>query len=336
MWSPGFAHRAWRQQRDRRGRPDIIFNGPGRSVSTSGRTTGAQALARAFYKSCSRGYTLPFCPGHDFGASNSVMNPIIRAMRANIVRRDNWAQIRIGACALLLPPLTLGAAFYSMLATPDEGAAHPPGAAVKAQAARPESPRDTTQARAVSSDPRAVAQASQPIAVADKPAPESRVSASAAGSRRQPAASAAEEITRVDSVPVQVTDVLPAGVTPPPLGETDGVPTHALGPEPSWAAPAEVSTSLLPRLLIPPGKAPPQTPSPRMTAQTSAAQGPSAIEPPSAEGPPGPPSAARRHARSETVRRNVQRRQQRQHALSLKDWLQQIGILPRNTRDTRG
>ncbi len=292
----------------------------------------AQALARSFYKSCPQGYRLPLCPGHDFDvAPNSVMNPIIRAMRANIARRDNWAQIRIGACALLLPPLALGAAFYLMLATPDEGAVRPPGAAVKAQVVRPELPRDTTQAQAVSADPQPVAQASQPIAVADKPAPESRVSVSAASIRRQPAASSAEEIARVDSVPVQVTGVPPAGVNPPPLGEMDAPPGDALAPEPPGSAPAEVSTALLPRALIPPGKALPQMPSPRMSGQTAAAQGPSAIEPPSAESSPAPPSAARKHARSETaaVHRNAQRRQ---HEFSLKDWLQQIGILPHNTR----
>jgi hypothetical protein len=290
----------------------------------------AQALARSFYKSGSQGYTLPLYPRHDL-APNSVMNPIIRAMRANIAKRDNWAQVRVGACALLLPPLTLGAAFYSMLAAPDEGAARPPGAAVEAQVVKPELSRDATPAQAVSADPQPVAQASEPIAVADKPARGSRVSASAAGIRRQPAASSAEETARVDSAPVQVAAAPPAGVTPPPPGEMAGPPRGALAPEPSWSAPVEVSTALLPRALIPPGKAPPQMPSPRIAAQTSAAQEPSAVEPPFAESSPAPPSAARKHARSETaaVHRNAQRRQ---HEFSLKDWLQQIGILPHNTR----
>ena len=52
-------------------------------------------------------------------------------MRPNATRRDHWAQLGIGAAALLLPPLALGAAFYSMLAAPDEevkgpAAAQPP------------------------------------------------------------------------------------------------------------------------------------------------------------------------------------------------------------------
>src|SRR5229473_3248094 len=116
-------------------------------------------------------------------------------MRANIAQRDNWAQIRIGACALLLPPLTLGAAFYSMLATPDEGAARPPSGAAKAQVVRPELLRDTTQAWAVSPDPQLVAQATQPIAVAAKPAPESRVSVPATGARHALVAGSAERVS---------------------------------------------------------------------------------------------------------------------------------------------
>ena len=85
-------------------------------------------------------------------------------MRAYIAQRDKWTQIRIGACALLLPPLTLGAAFYSMLSTPEEGAARPPGTAAKAQVVRPELLHDTAQARAVSPDQQPVAETTQPMA----------------------------------------------------------------------------------------------------------------------------------------------------------------------------
>src|SRR5262249_19443259 len=62
-------------------------------------------------------------------------------MRSKTTQRNHWAQIGIGACALLLPPLTLGAAFYSMLAAPDEGTARP----AAAQAVRPELLQDPTQ-----------------------------------------------------------------------------------------------------------------------------------------------------------------------------------------------
>jgi hypothetical protein len=242
-------------------------------------------------------------------------------MRANIARRDNWAQIRIGACALLLPPLTLGAAFYSMLATPDEGAAPPPVAAVKAQGSRTELPRDAAQARAASG-PQPVAQAPQSIAVAGKPALGSRASGLAAGARQQ----SAEETARgVQPAPVQVAGAPPAGLQQPPQGQADGALKGALAPEPSWSAPAEVSTALLPRPLIAASKAP-QTPTSQSATETPATQAPlSAVDPPAAEGPRTLPPAARKHARSGTaVRRNAQRRQ---HEFSLKDWLQQIGIL---------
>jgi hypothetical protein len=46
-------------------------------------------------------------------------------MRPNATRRNNWVQLGIGAAALLLPPLALGAAFYSMLAEPDEEVTRP-------------------------------------------------------------------------------------------------------------------------------------------------------------------------------------------------------------------
>jgi hypothetical protein len=279
-----------------------------------------------------RGDTLLLCWRYHFGrAEKRDESGSFETMRANMTQRDNWAQIRIGACALLLPPLTLGAAFYSMLATPEEGAARPPGAAARTQAVRPELLRDTTQAWAISADAQPVAQASQPIAIAGKPAPpENRGPVSAAGARQQPVGRSADEMARVsDSVPVQVTVVPPAGANPPPSGEMDGAPTGSLAAEPSRSAPAEMSTALLPRVLIPPGKAPPQIPPPGMTTQTAAAQAPSPADPPSAEGP----STARKHTRSDApaVRRNAQP-QQHQNAFSLKNWLQQLGIRPHNTR----
>src|SRR6516165_8585516 len=59
-------------------------------------------------------------------------------MRPNATRRDHWAQLGIGAAALLLPPLALGAAFYSMLAAPDEEVTGP--AVVQAGAQPPALP----------------------------------------------------------------------------------------------------------------------------------------------------------------------------------------------------
>lgn len=250
-------------------------------------------------------------------------------MRVNIARRDNWAQIRIGACALLLPPLILGAAFYSMLATPDEGAAHSPGTTPKAQAVRPELLRDTPE-RALSAISQPVAQATQPIAVAGKPAPESRVPVPAAGMRPPPLSGESVEATaRVDPAPTQVTSAPRGGLQQDPPGEIDGTLKGALAPEPSWSAPAEISTALLPRALIAPGKAAPQIPTPRVATEISAVQARPAVDPRAAEGAPAPLHAARKHARSEnSARRNAQRQQRE---FSFKDWLQQLGILPGNT-----
>jgi hypothetical protein len=58
-------------------------------------------------------------------------------MRPNVTPQNTWAHLGIGACALLLPPLALGAALYSMLAAPDEGITRPAGAQAGTQAALP-------------------------------------------------------------------------------------------------------------------------------------------------------------------------------------------------------
>jgi hypothetical protein len=255
-------------------------------------------------------------------------------MRANIAQRDKWTQIRIGACALLLPPLILGAAFYSMLSAPEEGAARPSGTAVKAQVVRPELLRDGAQARAVSLDRQPIAETTQPTAAAAEAAPESGVSVSAAGTRR--AVGSTEKAARVsDPVPVQV----PSAKANPSLpANMDSAPPDSLRAELSQSAPVEVSTALLPRVLRPSPPAPPQIQPPRILAtQMAAAAVPLAADPPSAEGAPAPtaskparPANLANRSENAAVRRNAQ--SQRQHAFSLKNWLQQLGILPRNTR----
>lgn len=260
----------------------------------------------------------------------------MRAMRANIAQRDKWTQIRIGACALLLPPLILGAAFYSMLSAPEEGAARPPGTAAKAQVVRPELLRDTAQARAVSLDRQPIAETTQPTAAAAEPAPESGVSMSAVGTRRAVVAGSAEKAARVsDPVPVQV----PSAKANPSLpANLDSAPPDSLRAELSQSAPLEVSTALLPRVLRPSPPAPPQIQPPRIPAtQMAAAAAPLAADPPSAEGAPAPtaskparPANLANRSENAAVRRNAQ--SQRQHAFSLKNWLQQLGILPHNTR----
>jgi hypothetical protein len=249
-------------------------------------------------------------------------------MWPNTTQRRHWAHVRIGACALLLPPLTLGAALYSMLSTPDEGTARPPAAAAGAQAVRPELLRGTLQPS--NTDPQPAARVAQPVA--DEPAPRMP----ATGARHAGVAGSVENAARVsDPVQAQVAVDPSARANPPPPANMGGTPMGPLGAEPSQSAPAEVSTALLPRVLNPSSQAPLQILPPRMPATPMpAAQAPLAPDPPSADGP----AAARpaRHSnpanRSETAagRRNAQA--QRQHAFSLKNWLQQLGILPRNTR----
>lgn len=239
-------------------------------------------------------------------------------MRLKTTQRNHWAYFSIGACALLLPPLILGAAFYSMLASPDDGAV------AGASAVRPESMRATVQSRAPSADPQPVAQATQPVA--GTPAP-------AEGMAREP-----------DSLPVQVqvTSALLAGANAPPATVADGALRGALDAEPAQSTPA----ALLPRALTPASPMPQLLP-PRMpVTRVPGAQAPAAADPPSPESSPVPLPAARKHgrpsylanlagrngARSETpaARRNAQ--PQPQQAFSWKNWLQQLGIRPHNTR----
>jgi hypothetical protein len=49
-------------------------------------------------------------------------------MRPHAPRGNHWVQLGIYACALLLPPLALGAALYSMLTPPDDDASVPAAA----------------------------------------------------------------------------------------------------------------------------------------------------------------------------------------------------------------
>jgi hypothetical protein len=248
-------------------------------------------------------------------------------MWSNTTQRRHWAHIRIGACALLLPPLTLGAALYSMLTSPDEDAARPPVVAAGAQAVRLELLRGTIQPS--NTDPQAAAQPNQPVA--DEPA--RRMPAT--GARHAVLAGSVDDAARVsDPVPTQVAVGSSARTNPLPTANMGSTPMGSLGAEPSQSAPAEVSTALLPRVLNPSTQAPLQLLPPRMP-QMPAAQVPLAPDPPSADGPPAAGRPARHSNpanRSETraVRRNAQ--PQRQHAFSLKNWLQQLGILSRNTR----
>jgi transcription termination factor Rho len=220
-------------------------------------------------------------------------------MRSNATQRNHWAQFRICAFALLLPPLTLGAAFYSMLAAPDDPAAH----SGRAQTARGESQHDPAQSRGSTED---TARVSNPV-------------------------------------PIVVTAGTSAAANPPPANAEPALAGSAVGapgPAPSLAATAELSTSLLPRPLSLPGQPPQpiqparmvttQTPATQTPAlQTPAVQAPVATDLPRAEGSPAASSAPTRPV-GPSNHRNAQRH--RQNEFSLKNLLEQLGIVQRHSR----
>jgi len=258
-------------------------------------------------------------------------------MRLDTTQRSRWAQLRIGACALLLPPLTLGVALFSMLAPPDDGAARPSGAAARAQAGRTELPRNTAQPSADGAAPQPLAQTIQPITAANKPAPFERHDSVAAA--RPEAVSRPGEVTGQALAPVRmrVTAEPAARVNPPP--PANDAPAGTSGAALSQSAPVAAATALLPRALNTSGQAAPQIQSSRMLpAQMLAAQAP-LVDLPSSEGPPAQPSAAAKPARASNpahrsrphgVRRYAQQRHQQE--FSLKNWFQQqFGTRPNNS-----
>jgi hypothetical protein len=246
-------------------------------------------------------------------------------MRSNTTQRSYWVQFSVGACALVLPPLTLGAAFYSMLASPDEGAARPTGAvpgtpSVSAQPVVPTAPSIAVAGKAV-----------------DRPAEDSP--------KGDPAK---EEMARVsDAGPVQAVVAAPARPNPLPPADVEGAPSAAPGAELSQSAPAEISTALLPRALFPPGQARLQiAPVRKPIAQIPATQTPLPADPSPAGGLRTTSLTVPKHganlaghggaragARNETPASRRGAQPQPQEAFSLKNWLQQqLGIRPHNTR----
>jgi hypothetical protein len=73
-------------------------------------------------------------------------------MRPRATRQTDWAQLGMGACALVLAPLALGATLYSMLTPPDDGTARPAGttAVVQPDAGRQPEPPAALPVTAVS------------------------------------------------------------------------------------------------------------------------------------------------------------------------------------------
>jgi hypothetical protein len=182
-------------------------------------------------------------------------------MRPNATRRDHWAQLGIGAAALLLPPLALGAAFYSMLAQPDEEVKAPAAAQAAAQPPTPQA------------------------AAGDEPA-----------ALQPPVGQGVEAVARAWNQLV---------------AEGSSVHTAPAPTGPIQANTAEVAA----------------TPAAAVIPPADPAAG--GVTPPAADSPPVPPTPPKRTHRQAP-------RQPQQDPYPVRTWLQQIGILPRNAKDTRG
>lgn len=262
-------------------------------------------------------------------ALKSVMILDRSTMRSYTPPRNNRTQLRVGACALLLPPLALGAALYSMLAAPDEHTVRPAG-------------------------PPAGTQAAQPIALAGETAfAESRSSVPATGAPQETGGRSAEDEARAPtSVPFQVASAFPAAVNPP-APDVDGTPAVSRSVRIPQSAPPEVSMTLPPRVLTSSGQVLPQPriPAVQMPAdQSPVTQARPAANPSSAESPAAalPAPVVRKRARprylGNLARNNGARVEARSEGaaagrsvqppsmLTLKDWLeQQFSNRPRNS-----
>jgi len=273
-------------------------------------------------------------------------------MRSNTTERNIWAQLGLSACAVVLPPIALGAPLYSMLSVCDEGVGRPPeGAAAEARVTTPEPRLEAADAWPISADSQPVAKAAEPFLAGGKPVPADDGRSSESPANPQQAVGKKAIAQESGPLPGRVTIVVPPAAANWPLSpDVDRAPTDSVDTQP-WPPAAAMPTPLLPRALPLPVQVPtPQTPAAQLpasqvTSQVSAT-GVSAADQPFAEGPQATArrrvrpsylsnlarrSGARADARSEThaVRQNAQ--QQPLQTFSLKDWLQQLGMRPRNT-----
>jgi hypothetical protein len=238
--------------------------------------------------------------------------------------------------------MALGAAVYSLLPAREDAIAHAVAGTVDAAQkaatkfriglaeAWPNRP-DTTPAR------------SQPPQTTAEPAKnaDTLTSALPASAGQAPASRPAKDTARVlGPVPVRVTIVTPTTTANAPRSaDADNAPTGSAGAEPSPPAAPDVPAALLPRLPAPSVK-PEPTPPPQAAAVARPATDPAPVEAPGARKHArvsylrnlARRNGVRAEARSEppAARRNGQA--QPQQAFSLKNWLQQLGTRPRNTR----
>jgi hypothetical protein len=158
-------------------------------------------------------------------------------MRPHAPRQTDWAQLGIGACALLLPPLALGAALYSMLA-PDDGTTPSAGS------------------EAVLSDSRGQQPASPGTGLPATASEASVAGTSVAGP--QPAPPFAEGRVRLDQAP-----------TPDMPIHIPAVPAVAVNPPAYAEAPAE-APAVLPPIVLPPAETPQATAAPKRSVNRNA------------------------------------------------------------------
>jgi len=271
---------------------------------------------------------------------------MIRDTRPGATQRNIWAQLAISACALLLPPMALGAAVYSLLPAREDGIAHAVAGTVEA-AQKAATKFRIGLAEAWPIRPDTAPATSQPSQTTARPAQNADTlltSALPASAGQAPAGRPAKDMARVlGPVPVRVTIVTPTTTANAGRSaDVDSAPTGSIGAEPSPPAAPDVPAALLPRLPAPSVKPEPASP------PQAAAVAPPATDPPSVEAPAAP--AARKHTRVSYLRNLAKRNgvhaearseppaarrnnghAQPQQAFSLKSWLQQLGARPRNS-----
>jgi len=274
------------------------------------------------------------CRPHCF--TNHCLEDRLASMsESHKTQRNLWAQLSISACVLLLPPMALGAAVFSMLPARDGDV----GRAADAWVATSKFRVETTGP--LKADPQPVTQRSAPLVASGPTSTEVGRSTSLAGAFQEPVRK--KDMARLlGPVPVRVTVVTPpASSSSPPLTDLDSAPTGATDPRFWQPAAVEVPIALLPRALTPP---PIQTSAPRSPVST---QVPVADRSSTEE--PAPASTTRKRSRlsylrtltghsgaradARTETQAVHRNAQPQQTFSLKDWLQQkLGAQPRDTR----
>ena len=133
-------------------------------------------------------------------------------MRSDTTQRNIWAKLGVSACALLLPPVALGAAVFSMLPMRDERAGRPAPGAAEAHVTTPKLRIEA--AWPINADSQSLVEATEPLL--------------ATGVRREPIGK--KDIAQISGpVAVHVTIVTPpAAANPPPPADADNTTTGSI------------------------------------------------------------------------------------------------------------